>query len=146
MSNLTGIVQRSDLADLAATALLPGLLTLSTDLGGISTAPTVVGLRGIGISVTPPVAGQALVYNGTQWFPISVEGAFTSVDKEPFTGNGITTVFTLAHVPFLGSEHIYRNGALQDSGAGNDYTISGAVITFLTTPASGDKIRVSYRY
>lgn len=69
------------------------------------------------------------------------------VDKETPTGtiNGATTAFTLANTPVAGSEHVYLNGQLQDVGAGNDYTISGAVITMLTAPLTGEKIKVSYR-
>ncbi len=69
------------------------------------------------------------------------------VDKETPSGslNGVNTTFTLANTPILGSEHIYLNGLLLDVGGGNDYTISGAVITALTVPLSTDKIRVSYR-
>lgn len=70
------------------------------------------------------------------------------VDKETPSGtiNGINTAFTLAFTPSpAGSEHIYLNGILQESGAGNDYTISGGTITYLAAPVSGDKIRVSYR-
>jgi len=69
------------------------------------------------------------------------------VDKEIPTGliNGTNTTFTLANTPIVGSEHIYRNGILQEEGAGNDYTISGATITYLTAPLTGDKLRVTYR-
>ena len=69
------------------------------------------------------------------------------VDKETPTGsiNGSNVTFTLANTPVSGSEHVYLNGALQDVGAGNDYTISSAVITLLTAPLTGEKIRVSYR-
>jgi len=69
------------------------------------------------------------------------------VDKETPSGsvNGSNTTFTLANTPVAGSEHVYLNGMLLESGSGNDYTISGATITMLTAPISGDKIRVSYR-
>ena len=69
------------------------------------------------------------------------------VDKEIPTGaiNGANTAFTLANSPVAGSEHVYLNGILQESGAGNDYTISGANITMLTAPLTGEKLRVSYR-
>lgn len=69
------------------------------------------------------------------------------VDKEIPSGsiNGSNTAFTLANSPVVGSEHVYLNGLLQESGAGNDYTISGASITFATAPLTGEKIRVSYR-
>ena len=69
------------------------------------------------------------------------------VDKEIPSGaiNGSNTAFTLANSPVAGSEHVYLNGILQESGAGNDYTISGANITMLTAPLTGEKLRVSYR-
>lgn len=65
--------------------------------------------------------------------------------KESFAGDASTTIFTLVATPAVASvELVHLNGLLMDSGAGNDYTISGAAITFLFTPASGDKIRVFY--
>ena len=69
------------------------------------------------------------------------------VDKEIPSGsiNGSNTAFTLANTPVVGSEHVYLNGVLQESGAGNDYTISGTAITMLSAPLTGEKLRVSYR-
>ncbi|MBF6595805.1 MAG: hypothetical protein IVW51_15380 [Thermaceae bacterium] len=60
------------------------------------------------------------------------------------TVNGSNTAFALANTPVVGSEQVYLNGVLQEPGAGNDYTISGANITFITAPVTGDRIRVSY--
>jgi hypothetical protein len=63
------------------------------------------------------------------------------------TINGSNTAFTLAFTPIAGTEQIFLNGLLQEPGAGNDYTISGLNITFLTAPVGGgtpDKIRASY--
>jgi hypothetical protein len=69
------------------------------------------------------------------------------VDRETPSGtlNGSNTSFVLANTPLAGSEHVWLNGLLQEPGAGNDYTISGATITYLTAPIANDKIRVSYR-
>lgn len=69
------------------------------------------------------------------------------VDKEVPSGsiNGSNTAFTLANTPTSGSEHVYLNGLLQESGAGNDYTISGTSITMAVAPLTGEKLRVSYR-
>jgi len=69
------------------------------------------------------------------------------VDKEVPSGsiNGSNTSFTLANTPVSGSEHVYLNGLLMRSGAGNDYTISGTTITMATAPLSGEFICVSYR-
>jgi hypothetical protein len=81
--------------------------------------------------------------------PITTGGYTTAnfVDKEIPSGaiNGANVTFTLANTPTSGSEHAYLNGVLQESGAGNDYTITGAVITYLTAPLTGEKLRVSYR-
>lgn len=70
------------------------------------------------------------------------------VVRETPTGtlNGTNTAFTLANTPLASKEQVYLNGILQEPGAGNDYTISGAVITMLTAPVAGEKIRVSYIY
>jgi hypothetical protein len=69
-------------------------------------------------------------------------------DRETPTGsvNSSNTSYSLANTPVVGSEHVYLNGILQEPGAGNDYTISGATITYLTAPTTGDRLRVSYRY
>lgn len=69
------------------------------------------------------------------------------VDKEVPSGaiNGTNTTYTLAFTPVIGSEHLYLNGMLQESGSGNDYTISGATITMLSAMLTGEKLRVSYR-
>ncbi len=81
--------------------------------------------------------------------PIGASGLTSSnfVDKEIPSGsiNGVNAAFTLANSPTAGSEHVYLNGVLQESGAGNDYTIAGAAITMLTAPLTGEKLRVSYR-
>jgi len=60
------------------------------------------------------------------------------------TVNGSNTAFTLANSPVTGSEMIYQNGLLLESGAGNDYTISGQNITMLTAPATGDRLKATY--
>ncbi len=91
--------------------------------------------------------GSGLTMTGTT-LTASASGLGTSnfVTRETPTGsvNGANTTYTLANTPTAGTEHVYLNGVLQESGAGNDYTISGATITYLTAPLTGDKIRVSY--
>lgn len=58
--------------------------------------------------------------------------------------DGTNAIFTLANTPKVGTEHVYVNGLLMDEGAGNDYTVSGQVITLSFNLVAGDKIRVSY--
>jgi hypothetical protein len=60
------------------------------------------------------------------------------------TVDGVNMVFTLANVPKVGTESVFYNGLLQDVGGANDYTISGAVVTFTFAPEAGTKVRVSY--
>lgn len=83
------------------------------------------------------------------WQQIITSGLLNSnfVDKEIPSGaiNSSNVTFTLANTPVAGSEHVYLNGVLQESGSGNDFTISGAVITYLSAPLTGEKLRVSYR-
>ena len=64
------------------------------------------------------------------------------------TIDGVNAAFTLAATPESGKEEVYLNGILQNEGAGNDYTISGATITFADppkgAPGNPDVILVSY--
>lgn len=60
------------------------------------------------------------------------------------TINGSNTIFTIANIPNLNTQEVYLNGVRQRPGAGNDYTISGATITFLTAPTLGSNIIVDY--
>jgi hypothetical protein len=95
--------------------------------------------------------GGTLGTTAITWVQVQIAGGGLGtsnfVDKETPSGsiNGSNTAFTLANTPTAGSEHVYLNGVLQDVGAGNDYTISGATITMLSAPLTGEKIRVSYR-
>lgn len=58
--------------------------------------------------------------------------------------NGSNVTFTLANTPVAGTECVYLNGVLQEPGASQDYTISGATITYLAAPISTDRLRVNY--
>ena len=58
--------------------------------------------------------------------------------------DGSNQAYTLAHSIVLGSEQVFLNGLLQEPGVGNDYTISGNVITMNAAPITNDRIRVTY--
>jgi hypothetical protein len=62
------------------------------------------------------------------------------------TPNGVLTTFTLPSTPVTDTEQVFVNGVLQNPGAGNDYTISGLTITFLSgaIPQTNDIVRVTY--
>lgn len=70
------------------------------------------------------------------------------VDQQTPSGsiNGVNTSFTLSQTPSPSTSlAVYRNGLLLSSGI--DYTLSGAVITFLTggIPQTSDILLCSYR-
>jgi len=73
-------------------------------------------------------------------------GTALFVVREIPTGviNGTNTVFTLAYTPIVNTEQIYLNGLLQDTH-GIDYSISGATITFLIPPLTGDRVLATYQ-
>ena len=108
--------------------------TVNADTTWLSTADTGGILNTTAITFTNPIGVGGLT-------------AASFVDKEIPSGaiNGSNVTFTLANTPTAGSEHVYLNGVLQESGSGNDYTITGAVITYLSAPLTGEKVRVTYR-
>lgn len=73
-------------------------------------------------------------------------GSLNFVDNEIVSGSG--TSFTLAHTPVAGSVHLFGYGQRLTPGAGNDFTISGAVITIIQSGASytAGSIIADYRY
>ena len=85
-------------------------------------------------------------------FAVDSTGRITSVSggkvyREVPTGtiNGVNATFTLANTPIAGTEQVHLNGIYQYPGAGNDYTISGATITMLNVPQTGDRLVVDYQ-
>ncbi len=100
-------------------------------------------------SMTSPGVNTSLVVGTTAqtWVRITNPDHIT---REIPSGaiNGTNVTFTLANTPVTGTEHVYLNGVLQDEGALNDYTISGAVITMNDAPSGApgnpDKLLVSY--
>lgn len=108
---------------------------------------------GIVVDATGVVANvdnTTLEINGSNQIAVKSVGDFLKITKiitrEPANGsiNGTNATFLLAAVPVLGTEQVFLNGLLQDSGSGNDYTIATDTITFATAPVVGDKIRVTY--
>lgn len=123
------------------TSYVNGELLIGNTTGNTLTKATLT--QGTGITITNGNGSITIAVNAT----IYTNSNF--VDKEAPTGtiNGTNPTFTIANTPTAGSEHVYVNGILQNAGVGNDYTISGATITFLSgaIPQTGDVILVSYR-
>jgi len=133
-----GSVSTVELADAAVTLakltpLAVGQVIIGTT-GGTNTAVTLSG------DVTITEAGVVVINAAT------VVRVADIVTREIPTGivNGINDTFVLAFAPKVGKETVFVNGIMQDSGAGNDYTITADTITMLYALTAGDKIRVSY--
>lgn len=60
------------------------------------------------------------------------------------TINGTNTTFTIVGSAVTGSVELYKNGVRQNPGAGNDYTVSGNIITMATAPLSGSVLLADY--
>lgn len=111
----------------------------------ISDLPVVLTL--IGNELIEVVQGGANKQTTTQEIADLGGGSIVFIDKETPSGsiNSSNVTFTLANTPISGSEHVFLNGILYESGGGNDYTISAATITFAVAPSTGDKMKVTYR-
>lgn len=112
-----------------------GSVSNPTTTPAITVSTTITGvLKGNGTAISAATAG-------TDYMAPS-----SHVIRETPTGlvNGANTTYTLANSPIAGTEQVYLNGLLQEPGAGNDYTISGTTITYLTAPITGDRLRVTY--
>lgn len=84
-----------------------------------------------GVSHDTTISGD-----GTPEKPLKVVGGGGAPTRETPVGdiNGVNTTFTITSAT---THLIYHNGALLEEGAGNDYTISGTVLTMLWAPESG---------
>ena len=133
-------------------------ITVSGDATGSGTTSVALTLASVGTAgtytkVTTDAKGR--VTSGTTLSvgdlpsgTLNISNIVTRETPSPLP-NGSTTVFSapLNTTGVSGSEHVYFNGVLMEPGAGNDYTIvytPTLTVTFLFTPTSTDKIRISY--
>jgi hypothetical protein len=120
------VASANGFAGSVANATSTPAITISTSITGV--------LKGNGTAISAATVGT------------DVLASSSVVTRETPSGsvNGSNTAFTLANTPTSGTEMVFLNGILQEPGAGNDYTISGGTITYLTAPLTGDRIRVTY--
>ncbi len=98
------------------------------------------------VDVAGILTGQSIKWDGVRWIPYTPSGANTSVFGEAPADSGDQTNFTLAHTPASGTLRVYRGGAYQQSGVGNDYTLSGSTITLSNVLQTNEKLLVDYEY
>ena len=132
-------------------SLLQGIAELSGGVGSIlriqeegqTVSEHVTTLNFIGSSATATYMG-----NGVIAITLSSTGSNFAENETPTgTQDGVNAVFTLAQTPSGSSLQLYMNGQLLAAG-GEDYTLAGATITYVSAkiPLSTDIIRAWYRY
>jgi hypothetical protein len=149
-----------------------GILTTTTvlggDLSGTLPNPTVAKLRTVALSATLPTVNQILAYNGTAWTPttptaaqtlsftaatntLSLSGGGGSVvlgygtyaaTEQFYNPSGSTITLATTGLPTdLAKIHVFRPFRLWH-GTGNDWTLSGQIITFTSPFAANERIVV----
>jgi hypothetical protein len=126
-----------------------------SDLASASTARTNLGLGSAAVQAAAyflqsanNLSDLASASSARTNLGLGASAVWNNVVRETPSGsvNGTNATFTLANTPVTGSEQVFLNGLLQEPGAGNDYTISGATITYLAAPLTGDRLRVTYSH
>lgn len=150
---LTGISSIDGNAATATKLATARTISLSTDatgsvsFDGSANATLAVTLTNSGVTagtynnVTVNAKGLVTAASNAAYLTAS---NFVAKETPAGTVDGVNMTFTLANAPIAGTEHLYWNGMLLESGAGNDYTISGATITMLFAVQTGEKLRCSY--
>jgi hypothetical protein len=121
------VVSANGFSGTVATAGTTPAITMQTSITGL--------LKGNGTAISAAVAGTDYM----------APADFITRETPAGTVNGVNATFTLANTPIANTESIFLNGLLQEPAAGNDYTISGATITMLNIPATGDRLRANYQ-
>lgn len=102
--------------------------------------------NGANVAASVAMSGDVTISNtGVTSIAGGLSTHFVTREIPAGTIDGTNVTFTLANTPVVGSEMVFLNGLLNQSGGANDYTISGAVITYNTAPSIGDRILVSYQ-
>jgi hypothetical protein len=83
------------------------------------------------------------IYYNT-WQQIAINGT-VKVVKDTFTGDGITTTFTLSQIPYSSQTIIVFVGNVNQN-PDDAYTLSGNQITFYNPPPSGQTVIVFHNF
>jgi hypothetical protein len=125
VTNVSVVTANGFSGSVANPSTIPAI-TMTTSVTGM--------LKGNGTAISAAVLGTDYLAPSDFVFRETPAGAI----------NGVNTTFTMANTPIAGTEQLFQNGLLLQPLAGNDYTISGATITMLTAPPTGDKLLVTY--
>lgn len=123
----------------------------------VSVAGKIGGASGISVAdrdllicMTDSTASGTEAAVGSQWDivqgkiggSILVVSSIVTREAPSGTVDGTNAIFVLANTPTAGTECVFLQGILKNSGT--DYTITGDTITFSTPPTIGDVILVNY--
>ncbi len=107
------VVQLDGAARIPASTLPTTALTTSSsfagDISGTSSSVVVDQIKGVPVNAAPPVARQALVYNGSEWVPTTgFPYFFKSTANQTFSTNALTDVTSLSFPLSTGLIYKYR--------------------------------------
>jgi hypothetical protein len=144
-NKITGLGTPTNAGDAATKAYVDSAVSaISFTAGdGINT------ITGGVISVKTPASSGILVNSSgvsldTAQAAVNLASRWVIAEVPSGAINGSNTAFTIANAFVSGKLVVYLNGLRQEVGAGNDYTVSGTTITFLSAPLTGDKVHVDY--
>jgi hypothetical protein len=148
-----GLLRTGQVIDLIAA---DGSLTVNPDSVGVKLDPagamtvSASGIKNAVDGTTIEINANALRVKpgsiGDTQLAVTYQKQANIVIRETPAGtiNGVNVTFTLAATPVAGTEQLFLNGILQEPGAGNDYTISGATITMLAAPDTNARLKACY--
>lgn len=129
---------------ISSTATYPASGTIMITTTGVTASqlPNPTGSTLGGIESITCGANSAVTTISTSGVPSCTSTGATFNQGAPTgTINGSNTSFTLSPTPSAAADvNCFLNGMQQQQGAGDDYTISGGTITYLTAPPTGSKL------
>ena len=111
----------------------------------IRQADVVDNLTSSGVSNFPLSANQGFVLKGLI-DSLSANVKLRTYGESLAVTQNVAVLPALANTPVAGTERVYLNGLRMLRGSGNDYTITGSVITFEYNMKLNDQVQVDYEY
>lgn len=116
---------------------------ISSDHVNTLTLPSITDTL-VSVSATQTLVNKTISGGSNTFSQLPVASQIQQVILTP-APNGSQTNFTLSPTPVTAlSVQLYLDGVLLQQGAGLDYTISGATVSFTVAPATGQMITVVY--
>ena len=110
-----------------------------------TTSPVITLSNGGGTFTLAATGGAAWSVSGSTITLTQGATSLPTVDHQTYRevlASAGTTVTVTGFTPNTSNTEVYVDGVLMESGAGNDYTLSGSVYTFLYTLNAGQKVVV----